>query len=116
MDQESKAKLNRLLWRQRLRSIIPAVLLAAAVLALFLMLFYDMSASEKTMTQATVQSWSRAQTEEGSGAYLIWVDLEDGTKVMITAGRNGRAPVNGENIQVVKTKTRLGRISYRWKR
>ena len=116
MGQESKAKLNRLLWRQRLRSIIPAAALSAIVLALFLIYFYDLSASEKTVTQATVQSWSRAQTEEGSGAYLIWVELEDGTKVLTKGSRNGRAPVNGEGIRVEKARSRLGRISYSWKR
>lgn len=99
-----------------MRSIIPAVVLSALVLALFLTFFYDQSVSEKTMVQATVQSWSRAQTEEGSGAYLIWVELEDGTKVLTKGSRNGRAPVNGESIQVEKARSRLGRISYSWKR
>jgi len=116
MDQDSKAKLNRLLRRQRLRSIVPAFALSAVVLALFALYFYDQGASDKMVTQATVQSWSRAQTDQGSGAYLIWVELEDGTKVLTKASRNGRAPVNGEKIQIEKAKSRLGRVSYRWNR
>lgn len=116
MDDNSKAKLNRLLWRQRLRNIIPIFAFSAVILALFVLYFYDQGASERTMTQATVQSWSRAQTEEGSGAYLVWVELEDGTNVMTTASRNGRAPVNGEIIQIEKARSRLGRVSYRWRR
>lgn len=116
MDENSRAKLNRLLWRQRLRSIIPAFALSAVVLALFALFFYDQGASEKAMAQATVQSWSRAQTGKGSAAYLIWVELEDGTKVLTTASRNGRAPINGEMIQIEKARSRLGRVSYRWKR
>lgn len=116
MDEINRAKLNRLLWRQRLRSIIPIFALSAVILTLFALYFYDQSASEKTMTQATVQSWSRAQTDEGSGAYLIWVELEDGTKVLTTASRNGRAPINGEIIQIEKAKSRMGRVSYRWNR
>ena len=116
MDEKNKAKLNRLLWRQRLRSIVPVFAFSAVILALFALFLYDQGVLEKTMAQATVQSWSRAQTDEGSGAYLIWVEFDDGTKVLTTGSRNGRAPSNGEIIQVEKSMSRLGRVSYRWKR
>ncbi len=116
MDEKSKAKLNRLLWRQRLRDVIPAAAISAAMLAIYMLFIYDNGAVEKATTQATVLSWSVAQTEKGRGPFLIWVRLEDGTKVLVAANRNGRTPIIDDIIQIEKVKSKLGRVSYRWNR
>lgn len=115
MDPEKKTKFDQLIMRQRIRDFAPAVALCIVLLAVYFFLF-DQSVSERTTISATVRSWSISHRDKGHNTYELWVDLPDGSNVWATAPTNTRIPSRGEIIQIEKTKSDLGRVSYSWNR
>lgn len=116
MDKEKAKKLNRMIWIGRLRTgIVPGLILTllAGLLTLYL---YDEQTAQRSTVQATVERWSRAQSQVGSSDYIIDVTLADGTKATATAGSYGKAPAPGERIQLIRLQTQSGRLRYQWDR
>lgn len=107
-------RLSVLLWQDRLRLAIPTLvvlLLFAGLLALYIL---DSDIAEQSVVEGTVDGWSREQKETGAGAYLISVTLADGNKALATAGSSRDAPRLGQHVKLMRIKTRMGRIRYRW--
>ena len=117
MDEPTKRKLGRLIWAGRVRVVLP--ILAAFAVAACIILFF-IPTQEKTADQrslaAKVDHWSQEQTDLGGGRLVLWVTLENGEQVMVTADSQGRAPVTGQSITVLEQSLESGRIRYIWKR
>lgn len=116
MNPDNKTKFDRLILRERIRAIAPAAALSVLFLTCMALYVFDQSVSEKTVASATVQSWSRLQTEGSNSDYLISAELTDGTHVLVTASEKGRSPKHGEVIKIEKRKSDIGRTSYHWNR
>ena len=116
MDKEKAKKLNRLIWKERVRLAILPGLIVSVLIGLLTLYLYDEQTAQRSSVQATVESWSRAQSYTGSSDYIIDVRLAGGTRATATAGSYGKAPTPGDRIQLIMLKTQSGRLSYRWDR
>lgn len=112
MDKESARKLNRMIWKKRLRD--GALFGAVALLGIAALVFYQLGNETvaSTQTTGTVQSWSRAQDYSGSAGYLIQVQLADGSVVTASGSRHGAAPKVGASINLLRMEKRGGGTSY----
>jgi hypothetical protein len=107
-------RLHWLIWKDRLRSASYFIAAGILILIVYAVYIYGIQNIKRDSVLATVDHWSRAQTHEGSGRFIITATLPDGQKITATASRNGRAPQIGEQIQLVKIVSVLGWTSYRW--
>ncbi len=116
MDPNKAKALSKQIWLHRLRtalSIIAVPVLIAVAAALYI--WHEVS-GDQTQVYGVVESWTRQQTETGSGFYVLSVTLPDGSRVHASAGKTGRAPEVGERIELVQRQTPTGLLSYRWVR
>ncbi|MDA7949474.1 MAG: hypothetical protein MPJ78_18590 [Hyphomicrobiaceae bacterium] len=116
MDPDKQKRLNRLIWRQRLRSALPVVAIFGLLAALFVGLFWDEQDAVRETTTGRVASWSRAPDETGNGPFIVTVVLPDGARANATGSAAGPAPQVGQTIKLVRSETKSGRIRYRWMR
>ena len=116
MDRAKVRRLSNLLWRDWLRSALPLVIVIALLLAGGVFILLDGSVTRIASVQGRVDSWSIQPGETGTGPQILWVTLDDGGKVMATASRDGRAPRNGERVELTEIHTGIGRIRYEWRR
>jgi hypothetical protein len=107
-------QLHWLIWKDRLRSASDFIVAGIFILLVYAVYIYGIQNSKRDSVLATVDHWSRAQTDEGSGRFIITATLPDGQKIMATASRNGRATQIGERIKLMKIASVLGWTSYRW--
>ena len=117
MDEPAKRKLNKLIWAGRVRMALPilAAFAVAACIILFFVLTQEKAADQRPQA-AIVDHWSQEQTDLGGGRLVLWVTLENGEQVMVTADSQGQAPVTGQSITVLEQSLESGRIRYIWKR
>ena len=116
MDKQKTRALDRLILLHRLRIIATTLIVPTVLIAIIVFLIHANSTTDTETVTGTVLSWSRAQSELGADTYIIWVTLADGSKVTVTAGKDGRSPVKGEQIEIEKAITTFGGVRYRWHR
>ena len=113
MRPDSKRKLDQLLRRQRLRRLVPMVLIGAVVIAIVGYLYIpDKPVSERMLT-GVVNEWTRPQTETGAGLAILTVQLQDGRSVIASSTTN-KAPLNGQTVTLKERTYESGRIKYLW--
>ena len=113
MKPEAKKELDRLLRRERLKTFLPAVALAALVVGILGYIYWPDSQVSQRVMLGTVNNWTRPQTALGNGRAAITVQLEDGRTVLATSASSD-APEVGRSITLVEQKFSSGRVSYTW--
>lgn len=116
MKTEKAKQFSRMIWRKRTREAAIFFVIPVLILGIYIIFLADEQGAERTQVMGTVQSWSAAQNETGTAGYIIWVVLEDDSRVAATADRHGRTPINGESIEVTRVETQSGRLRYHWSR
>lgn len=111
MKPEARRELDRMLRRERLKRLVPAVALGVLVLGIFAYVFIPCEVESREEIAGTVISWSRPQTNVGAGFPVITVRLEDGTTV-VAESRNNAAPNAGDEIKLQMTRYDSSRVSY----
>ena len=115
MRPETKLRLDALVWKQRARLALLAILVVGALAGLFV--YYATSSPDAVIETRTVPGvvtyWTRTQ-EYGIGRLVIRVKLDDGREIAVTdpsddAPRRGRA-------EIEERRHESGRISYVWLR
>jgi hypothetical protein len=112
MDPDRAKKLSAVIWRERPKTAWRVLAVVFAVALLLVAWTLHQTPSEIEQLEAQLVGWTRVQTEECAGTYLIDVTLADGEKVTATASRYGRSPRIGEQIQVDKVTTLTGATKY----
>ena len=116
MDENKARQFDELIRRKRNREIKAVAMIVIALSLMLIFLFVPIRLSESEFGNGTVLSWSRAQTDEGSGSYIIWTETTDGSKMNVWASRHGKSPFIGERIEIVKVRILFRGTHYRWKR
>ena len=115
MDKAKVRQLSNLLWRDWLRSTLPMIIVVALLLAGGVFLWRGGSVTGIASVHGRVDNWSFVQGEAPVGTLILWVTLDDGGKVMATAGGEGRAPRNGERVELTEFHTAMGGVHYEWR-
>jgi hypothetical protein len=116
MREETRRKLERALWRERLKKIGIGVLAAAAIGAYFVYEDYDAHV-DNVRVPATVTEVgplnikSTKMVEEGLS---VQVALQGGRLVNVMALKK-TDPHVGDHVEITEHRHRTGRITYTWK-
>ena len=113
MKPEAQKELDRLLRRQRLKSLLPAAAIAVLVVAVLGYIYWPDTQVSQRVVLGTVNNWTRPQTALGNGNAAITVLLEDGRTVLATSA-GGDAPEIGQSITLVQQEYASGRVTYTW--
>jgi len=113
LSEENARRLNALVWRDRLKRIVPLVALAAVIVAVLTwLLVWQVEKSDATVDvkahQATVLGIKRAGTR---GAAILHVHLDDGRDVdAVSVMRVDPQP--GAHVVVNEARHSSGRVTY----
>ncbi len=115
MREESRRKLQRVLWRQRAeKAIIPlGVLAVVALLGVFM--DYDRRA-EITHLPGTVLSVGPSSVSNSGrvgNSLSVYVALSNGRHVNVTALKSANPHV-GDHVRIIESRHHTGRITYSW--
>lgn len=114
MTPEQKRKLERMIWTQRLKVLVPSVLVVALVFGGFAW----MTARQAARVDRTVESHLVAGEVVGTpritgrrGGFLVHVRLGDGKEVDALSALS-TPPVAGESIELRAAAHKSGRVTY----
>jgi hypothetical protein len=113
LSEENARRLNALVWRDRLKRIVPLVALGAVIVAVLTwLLLWQVSKSDATVDvtshQATVLGIKHAGTR---GAAILHVHLDDGREVDAVSGMRVD-PQPGAHVVVNEARHSSGRVTY----
>jgi hypothetical protein len=112
MRSETARRLDWLVWKGR-ASIALAIALGLVVFgARYAYVNWPDPVVETRIVSGTVTNWMREQTDQGAGALVVWVSLDDGRDVMTR-----QLPVDGPQrgpAVIEERRHRSGQISFRW--
>lgn len=108
-------ELNRLIWKERAKTITAAtgVLIAViAVVMLVLSLVYPVSQNGTENVEGVVVHYTKHQSNKGPGSTILRIRLVDGKEISVTTKRE-HIPNIGDNIQLSEHRNMWGHIIYR---
>ncbi len=114
MDKDAARKLNRMIWWGRIRAALLVLLIIVPIAGVILYFQVEEDLAERSTATAVVETWTRSQDHTGNGDYVLRVQLDDGSIVSASGSAEGRAPVIGEEIQLIRLQTPSGRVVYNW--
>lgn len=114
MTPEQKRKLERMIWMQRLKVLVPSVAVVLVLGGVYAWVMAEKIARVDAVTQTHVV----AGTVEGTpritgrrGAFQVHVRLQDGNEVDVSS-RLPQPPHNGEHVELRASDHESGRITY----
>ena len=113
MDPDKSAKLDRLLFIGKAKKWGAVAAVGIAIAG-----FVAISGSpdvpmQVTLLEGVVKSWTRQQTQWGSGGLVMVVELADQQEIIVQQ-KIARSPRVGAKIKFQKIQTTSGKVSYRW--
>ena len=114
MDKDAARKLNRMIWWGRVRMVLLVLLIVISIAGVVLYFQVEEDLAERSTASAVVETWTRSQDYTGNGDYVLRVRLADDTFVSAKGSGEGRAPVIGEQIELIRLETPSGRVIYNW--
>jgi hypothetical protein len=117
MREETRRKLERALWRERLKKIGIGVLAAAAIGAYFVYEDYD-GRVDNVRVPATVMSvgpLNIKNTQLIEEGLAVEVALDNGGRKVNVMALKTTDPHVGDHIQITEHRHHTGRVTYTWK-
>jgi len=114
MDREKVAKFDRLLLIERFKRWGSIVAVGSVIVGLLVWQARHDPPVEVVEVEGVAKSWTRAQTDKGSGSLVMVVELA-GQQEIIVRQKITPSPNVGARVRLQKIKTTAGRIRYRWK-
>jgi hypothetical protein len=116
MRAETRRKLERALWRQRLKKVGLGVAVLAAIGLFFV--YKDMDARVDDMrvaaTVVAVGPLNGTSTKMVENGLSVDVSLDDGRRITVMALRK-TDPHVGDHVQITEHHHRTGRVTYTWR-
>ncbi|RMX61891.1 hypothetical protein SADFL11_00049500 [Roseibium alexandrii DFL-11] len=107
-------ELNRLIWKDRAKTIAAVIGVLLAVIAFFMLIFslmFPVSLRDTEKVEGVVIHHSKHQSNMGPGAVILRIRLVDGQEVSVTTKRK-RTPKIGDRIQLSQHKNIWGHSFY----
>jgi hypothetical protein len=113
MREETRRRLNRAIWRDRLKLVAGLAIAAAALIAAFAFMDFDASV-ENLRVPGIVEHIGVLNSKDASRAVTVDVELDDGRHVTVIALKT-TDPHVGAHVLVSEHRHRTGRVTFTWK-
>lgn len=117
MREETRRKLERALWRERLKKIGIGVVALAAIAAYFVYEDFD-GRIDNVQVPATVMAvgpLNIKNTQMVEQGLSVEVALDNGGRLVSVMALKTNEPHVGDHIQITEHRHRTGRVTYSWK-
>ncbi|WP_350336066.1 hypothetical protein [Coralliovum pocilloporae] len=88
MDLRQRIYLNYLRFREHVPSVLMVIGMFAGLAGIILWYIHSTEVVARYNVDGVVQSWTRVQSEEGTGGYVVYVTLENGRKVVASMSKH----------------------------
>jgi hypothetical protein len=113
MREETKRRLNRAIWLDRLKMIGTLASIAAALVFGFVLIDLDAYVENRRVT-GTVEHIGALSSKNAASAVSVDVKLDDGRHVTVIALKT-TDPHVGDHVTVSEHRHRTGRVTFTWR-
>jgi hypothetical protein len=113
MREETRQRLNRAIWLDRLKRIGTVAGIAAALIGGFVLIDLDAYVEDQRVT-GTVEHIGALNSKNTASALSVDVKLDDGRHVSVIALKT-TDPHVGDHVTVSEHRHRTGRVTFTWK-
>lgn len=111
MRTDMQKMLTRMMWQERLRQLVPAVLVIGVILSVLVYVFIPSKPISEQIVTGTVKGWTVPQTTFGNGSPVLSVKLEDG-RLVTASSEIDRPLLIGDEVKLREQTYESGRISF----